>query len=156
MRQKTVTRPALALGVAGLALALSACSPITTDVPYAASDGIRAQVGELEVLNLMIVTESKGAEGRLLGAATSSSAEPDTLTIAAQDGSFDLPVALGAGKTVNFSGDEDEVILVDEVPVAPGANVLVSLMNSAGESVDVYVPVLDGTLAEYADVVPSE
>ena len=155
MRQITVTRPALALGVAGLALALSACSPITTDEPYAASDGIRAQVGDLEVLNLMIVSASKGAEGRLLGAATSSSAEPDTLTIAAQDGSIDVPVTLGAGETVNFSGAEDEAILIDDVPVAPGANVLVTLMNSAGESVDVYVPVLDGTLAEYADVVPS-
>lgn len=155
MRQMTVTRPALALGVAGLALALSACSPITTDEPYAASDGIRAQVGQLEVLNLMIVSESKGSEGRLLGAASSSSEESDTLTITAEDGSIDIPVSLGAGETVNFSGDEDEVVLVDDVSVEPGSNVRVTLTNDAGESVDVHVPVLDGTLAEYADSVPA-
>ena len=156
MRQKTVTRPALALGVAGLALALSACSPITTDEPYAASDGIRAQVGDLEVLNLMIVSEGKGSEGRLLGAASSSAAEADTLTIAAQDGSVDVPVRLDAGQTVNFSGADDDVVLVDEVSVEPGSNVLVTLSNAAGDTVDVHVPVLDGTLAEYADALPAE
>ncbi|PFG35274.1 hypothetical protein [Sanguibacter antarcticus] len=156
MRHKTLPRPALALGVAGLALALAACSPITTDVPYAASDGIRAQVGDLDVLNLMILSPSKDAAGRLLGAASSASAEPETLTIAAQDGSVTIPVQLEAGETVNFSVDDGLMLLIDQVTVAPGANLPVTLTTSAGESIDVFVPVLDSTLDEYADFVPSE
>lgn len=155
MRQKTLPRPALALGVAGLALALSACSPITTDAPYAASDGIRAQVGDLEVLNLMIVSEGDGAAGRLLGAVSSSAADSSTLTITAQDGSLEIPVRLDAGQTVNFSADGEREDITS-VSVAPGANLPVTLTDSSGESVDVYVPVLDGTLGEYTDSVPAE
>ncbi|MEP7765870.1 hypothetical protein [Sanguibacter sp. 25GB23B1] len=155
MRQKTLPRPALALGVAGLALALSACSPITTDEPYAASDGIRAQVGDLEVLNLMIISEGDGAAGRLLGAVSSSATESSTLTITAQDGSIEIPVRLDAGQTVNFSADGEREDIAS-VPVATGANLPVTLTDASGESVDVYVPVLDGTLGEYADSVPTE
>lgn len=155
MRSTTLTRPALALGVASLALALSAFSPITTDEPYAASDGIRAQVGDLEVLNLMIVTEGDGGSGRLLGAASSSSGEPDVLTIAAEDGSIDIPVQLDAGQTVNFSAEDDRED-IERVSAAAGTNLLVTLTDGSGASVEVHVPVLDGTLAEYADVVQAD
>lgn len=153
MRQKSPNRPALALGVAGLALALAACSPITTTDPYAASDGIRAQVGDLEVLNLMIVAEEEGAPGLLLGAASSSALEESSLTLASIDGELEIFVPLDAGQTVNFY-TEDDGLEIESVPVPPGANLQMTLTDAAGETVEVYVPVLDATLVEYQDAVP--
>ena len=134
IRQTKKSRAALAAGVVGLGLVLSACSPVTTDKPYAASDGVRAVAGTMTVENLMLVTEGEGQPGRLLGGATNSSAEPGELLLATADG------------TATF---------FEAVPVAPGSNLPMTITDPSGVMTSVAVPVLDGTLPEYRDVISS-
>jgi hypothetical protein len=158
VRQIPRSRSVLAVGLAGivsLGLALSACSPVTTDKPYAASDGIRATVGDLVVENVMLVTSADGEPGRLLGAATNNSPDDDTLSLSTEDSLVDIDVALGGNSTLNFYTSEDPGSFIDAVPAAPGATLPMVLSDGDGQTVSVSVPVLDGTLPEYADVLDS-
>ncbi|MBI9114518.1 hypothetical protein [Sanguibacter suaedae] len=154
--QPSVPRPVVALGALGLALSLSACTTITTDAPYAASDGIRASVGDVEVLNLMVVTSEEGAAGQLLGAATGARSAATTLDISTPDGAVGIPLSIEAGETVNFALEDASLTRIESVPVPPGANLEVTLTDGEGRTSVVQVPVLDGTLPEYTDLVPTD
>src|SRR5690606_961128 len=61
----------VAAGAAAGALLLGACAPITTQLPYAPSDGSRVDFDDaagLRGLNLMVLTAAEGEPGALLGA----------------------------------------------------------------------------------------
>jgi hypothetical protein len=154
IRQTKKSRAALAAGVVGLGLVLSACSPLTTDRPYAASDGVRAQAGDMTVENLMIVTAAEGEPGRLLGGASNSGAEAGELLLATADGGSSIGIPIDAAGTVNFFAD-GVATFFESVPVAPGSNLAMTITDPSGVTTPVSVPVLDGTLEEYRDVVDS-
>lgn len=149
-RQQTRARRGAVVLSLAVAAGLTACSPITTQKPYAASDGLRVEVGEdLTVQNLLVVTAEQGARGAVQGgivnnSATDATVRIDTLT-------FDVP----AGSTVLLGGTHGEDAFLDAVAVAPGANLPLTV-GTAGSETEVPVPVLDGTLPEYAELVPSE
>lgn len=155
MIQLKKSRAALVVGVVGLGLGLSACSPTMTNQTYAASDGIRATLGDFTFENLSIVTLAQGDPGQLLGAATNTSSNAGSVTLTSADGEIVIPVPLKANSTVNFFTDGKELGLVSEVPAPPGATIEFTVSDLDGQSTTVYVPVLDGNWPEYADAVPS-
>lgn len=155
IRQLKKSRATLLVGVVGLGLALSACSPTTTNKPYAASDGIRAALGDFTLENLSIVTLGQGEPGQLLGAATNKAFSSGNVTLSSQDGSVNIPVPIKANSTVNFFQDGKELGFIASVPAAPGETLEITVTDLDGESKTVYVPVLDGAWPEYADVVPT-
>lgn len=135
------------------ALLLAACAPVTTTKPYAPSDGARVDVtDQLRGLNLMVVSEGDGAAGTVLGALANDSAEDMTFTLAAEGaGTLTFPVA--ANQTIYLGTDDGVEALLDTVVVEPGADIEASL--TAGDVTrDFFLPVLDGTLPEYADYIP--
>jgi hypothetical protein len=146
------TRRGLAVGIAlAVAAGLGACSPITTKLQYAASDGVRVEVGDaVTVQNLMIVAAAQGEPGAVQGAVVNNGGEDATVTIGS------LTVTAPAGETVLLGGAEGEELVVDSVPAAPGATAQLPVGLAGAEGETVYVPVLDGTLPEYADLVPAD
>jgi hypothetical protein len=156
-------RPALArvalVALAGLGvLGLTACSvtnPMTTKNDYAASDGVRVDLGEATVINLLVLTAAEGEPGTVLGAVANHGRERVTVTVAlaadaAQDTSFDV----AGGGTVVIGPERDETLDLDSTPAAPGTLIELTLTSDRGGSTTVQVPVLDGTLSQYADLVP--
>lgn len=155
-RQISRSRAMLAvIGIAGLSFVLSACSPITTDKPYAAADGIRATVGDLAVENILLVTSAEGEPGRLLGAATNNSADDATLSLSTEDSAVNVEIDLDGSSTLNLFTSEDPASFIESVPAAPGSTLPMVLADSNGQTVSVSVPVLDGTLPEYAEALDS-
>ena len=67
-----------------------------------------------------------------------------------QSGSIDVP----AGGTVNLGPDADESVDLAAVPGIPGSKLEVTVTSDVSGAATVQVPVLDGTLPEYADLVP--
>lgn len=141
----------LAAGIALAAAAgLSACSPITTKVQYAASDGVRVALSDtVTVQNLLIVSAAEGEPGALQGGVVNNGAQDETVTIGA------VTVQVAAGQTVLMGGTAGEEVVLPTVAAAPGANLTLPVAVVGGASEDVFVPVLDGTLSEYADLVPT-
>ena len=135
-RSRRIARPALArvalVTLAGLGvLGLTACSvtnPMTTKNNYAASDGVRVELGEVTVINLLVLTAAQGQPGTVLGAVANHGRERVGVTIAltddtTQDTSFDV----AGGGTVVVGPERDETLDLDATPAAPGALVELTL-----------------------------
>lgn len=156
-RSRTSARPVVVGAVALVAAAvLSGCSatnPITTEMAYAASDGVRATLGDLTAENLLLVAAAADTPGALQGALTNRG--DDDLEVELElDGDVAL-VPVPAGETVLLGGEDGEEVVLD-TPGEPGSTVEMTLTTDAAGSETVPVPVLDGTLPEYADLVPEE
>ncbi|TRW43230.1 hypothetical protein [Georgenia yuyongxinii] len=151
---RTIRRSAIAATMLGAALVLAGCSvanPITTQMAYAPSDGIRVEVADgVVVENLMVLTESKGGEGHVVGAVVNRSKENALVTLILGEGGGGVPVRVPAGGTADLLADG---VTVASVGVAPGA-VLPSTVGAEGAGqVSVDVPVLDGTIPPYDEVL---
>ena len=143
---------------AGLAVALSGCSAtnqITTRNDYAASDGVRSQLGDVVLGNLIVLTSAEGEPGTLLGSVTNRGQGSVEVTLAIGGSAAQDPIDLDAGQTVILGPDQDVELEIDSVPAPPGAFVDVFVSSDQGGTSTVGVPVLDGTLPEYADLVPA-
>jgi hypothetical protein len=150
-------RPARTVAVAVCAAAgvllTAACSPTTTTIQYSASDGARVPLTpQLRGLNLMVVAEEEGAQGNVLGALSNRTDEAVTFTLEA-DGAAAVDVPVPANGTVYLGTEGGTQVMLDSVGVIPGENLDATL--SAGDAQQqFYLPVLDGTLPEYAEYVP--
>lgn len=156
-RSRTSARPVVVGAVALVAAAvLSGCSAtneITTEMAYAASDGVRATLGDLTAENLMLVAAAADSPAALQGALTNRG--DDNLVVMLElDGSSER-VSVTAGETVLLGGANGEEVVLD-TPGAPGSTVEMTLSTTDAGEITVPVPVLDGTLPEYADLVPEE
>lgn len=162
-RSRTSARPVVVGAVLALAATLSGCSvtnQITTEVAYSASDGVRATLGDLTAENLLIVAEAADAPGALQGALTNRGDDALTVELSLEGSSERVrvdpgaTVLLGGGSGEGGAdGDERERVVFDAAG-APGSTVELTLSTAAAGDQTVPVPVLDGTLPEYADLVP--
>ncbi|HRC40669.1 hypothetical protein [Nostocoides sp.] len=144
--------------VAGSTL-LAGCqviSPRQTDVMYDAGDGVSIDVGDVEIRNLVVVSEKAGGPGVLSGAVGNPTDTPMTLTFAAKDDAGTVTgtatAQIPAHATVDLSADGPKVTLPAVAP-RPGAMVLLTVSSpSAGDS-PVEVPILT-PVGYYADFAP--
>lgn len=140
---------------AGLALAgCSQMSPQTTQLKYAASDGVVADAGALGVRNLLLVTDDGGEEANVVGTLVNSGGEPMSVQLGTATGGPGEPIEIPGMSSVAIGpGGERSMV----VPIESGAGTLVAMIVTSGaDSLDLEVPVLDGTLAEYATLTPTQ
>jgi len=140
----------------GALLVLSACSatnPITSQKPYNASDGVRVVAGDVTADNLLVLTEAQGAPGTVTGAVTNHGTDPGSVTLTF--GTDEATFPLQAGETVLLGGASGEVVELASVDVAPGGVLPVVVTSGSAGATQASVPVLDGTLPEYASQVPT-
>jgi len=131
----------------------AAFSEQTTDLQYTPSDGAQGDVGALAVRNLFFVAADAEGAGSLVGVFLNAGDEDLDVTITSDNGvdaAFDVP----AGSSISIGPDGDETVEVDPVDVVPGRTVPVTV-NGGEASLELVTPVLDGSLPEYADLVPT-
>lgn len=136
------------------ALALAGCSyvnPITTHENYAASDGTQLIVGDVEALNLIVITTGVGEPATLVGAVQNDSAEDIDLQISF-DGETTSQLTVPAQDQVRLGPDADATVS-GTAPVQPGLLAEVTLVSEVEGAYTIDVPVMDGTLPEYAPIV---
>ena len=153
-------RGKLALTAAALGLGLvtvTGCGYITpqqTSHQYSASDGIRADLGPLQLRNFMIVSAGEHEPGRLLGAVYNSSSKDVKLTVNGAEGS-QTQVSVKANSYTLLNDSTDEAILSTSGGIA-GSLVPVKVSeNGTNLNKTIDVPVLDATLEEYKEYVPA-
>jgi hypothetical protein len=156
---------ATALLAAGVLLGSTGCaffSPVATQIPYNASDGVSTTVGDIKVRNAMAIT----ADGETVNLVmfvhnTGEKSQKvkfqynfDTAAPSATDNA--KVVTIDAGETISFGngGDAPEAILTDaNTDLGSLMPVFVQYGDETGKTM--LVPVLDGTLPGYADLVPT-
>ncbi|MCB7136890.1 hypothetical protein [Cellulosimicrobium marinum] len=139
--------------VASVAVA-AACSPIETDRPYSPSDGLRVDLADgVRGLNLMVVTAAEGDPGTLIGAFANDSSQDVEFEVTPEGGAG-LTVPVASGETVYLGTEDGFDAQLGQVDAAPGAVLPVTVAVSTGEEQSLSLPVFDGTLEEYAHLVP--
>ena len=141
----------------GLAFGATACSPSTTDRFYAPSDGLRVALdSKIEAQNLMLLSNGSGAPAVVAGALKNYSDQDSAVRIAANDGSFELVFEIAAGELINFTENNVPTVMIDSLDAMPGSNVLATFEDPEGNTADLFIPVLNGELSYYEDLVPTE
>ena len=141
--------------VALAAVALAGCSyvnPITTKENYAASDGTQVQIGQVEALNLIVVSPGVGEPGTLIGTLHSSANEDIDVQVTF-DGQTATTVTVPAGEDAMMSPMEGDTEVAGTALVQPGLLTEATFVSEVDGAFTVDVPVMDGTLPEYADVI---
>lgn len=143
---------AVAIG-AGL-LSVTGCGYINaqqTSHQYAASDGVKADLGSLELRNIAIVSTGADKKGRVIGAVFNQSSSDATLVIDGANGAqTSIPVKAGAETYLN---EESDSAILSTTGGNPGSLVTVSI-SAGSDSAKLQVPVLDGSLVEYTKYLP--
>lgn len=177
-------RPALLGLAIAAGLAVGGCSPIATQDVYSPGDGVRAVIGdEIRANNLLILTAAEGEEGVLVAGLSNLTGDATEITLTVGSETFTVPIGpretvllKGASTTVTGNpgeggdgespvdggnpgspvvpGHTTDEVRISSVPAPPGAVTDVTISTPSGGEITVPVPVLDGTLAPYDEVVP--
>ena len=120
---------------------------------YDPSDGVSADVGDLDLRNILVVSED-GEDGNLVMTVVNTGEEDAELGVQVGEGGGEtLIVEVEAGATVSLGGDE-EPLLLEGIDTEPGSLVPIFFQYGSAEGIEKLVPVLDGRLPEYADLTP--
>lgn len=142
--------------VGALLLGTTGCTFVTdqaTLTEYNPGDGVGFSVGDLKVRDALIIADEQGALGNFSAAVINDADRSQTLTLTWDGGSADIDVNAGQTLTLGFDGDEPK--LLEDLGTPPGA--LASIEFSDGsQSTLATIPVLDGGLEHYRDLVPDE
>ena len=158
-------RPAALLATAAAALLLSGCSfwaPNTAVQPYAPADGLQAELGDLLVRNMLVVSEGDGEAGLLVGALVNRGEEDTTVQVEVGGTATEVEVPAGVSVALGTESDRpdgeqstivSETVEIDEVEPAAGGVIELTVTDAAGGSAVLRVPVVlpDGP---YAELVP--
>ncbi|WP_223622056.1 DNA modification methylase [Microbacterium sp. EST19A] len=154
MKSRLVASAALSALVLLGATGCTFITPQSTQIEYPASDGVNVSDadGPLDVRNAFIVATEDGSVGNFIAAIVNPTDEKATLTITLV-GIDPFTVTVPAGETVSLGANADPLRVVD-LDTKPGATIEVHFQSGDSTGVKTEVPVLDGSLPYYADLVP--
>ena len=150
-------RAGAAAAIAALVmLGVAACAPIASLKHYDPSDGVSTTVGQVKVLNALVLSKS-GANGNLLFSAYNPTDELIQLNVQYEDGTdrTTAHATLLPDTTTNFGYGKDGQFLLSGLDVKPGSLARIYFQYGDEEGSQITVPVLDGTLAQYATLLPT-
>lgn len=149
-----MTTAALGLGL----LSVTGCgyiNPQQTSEQYAASDGTQTDVGPVKLRNMMVISPGGDEPGRLIGAVYNDSARDVNLTITG-DGGAQAVIAVKKNSYALLNEDSADEATLSTTGAMPGALLELKVReDSTNQNATFKVPVLDGTLAEYKQFMPS-
>jgi hypothetical protein len=150
-------RAATAAVIAALVmLGVSACAPIASMKHYDPSDGVSTTVGQVKVLNALVLSKS-GTDGNLLFAAYNPTGELIRLNVQYDDGSGRTTehASLQPNATTDFGYGTNGQFLLPGLGVKPGALAQIYFQYGNEEGSQIMVPVLNGSLPQYQNLLPT-
>ncbi|MEV7800518.1 DNA modification methylase [Microbacterium foliorum] len=156
MKSRLVASAAISALVLLGATGCTFISPQSTQIEYSASDGVNVSDsdGPLDVRNAFIVANEDGSVGNFVAAVVNPTTEKATLTMTVAGIDKPFTVSVPAGKTVSFGAEGEDPLRIDRLDTMPGATIEIHFQSGDGAGTKTEVPVLDGSLPYYADLVP--
>lgn len=156
---KTLKRAGASALVASFMLTATGCGYIykqPTTIIYSASDGQMANLGneDVQLRNIMVISSGEDETGRLLGTILNQAEEDATVTLAFPTETVTVDVE--ANSEVRLE-DEDQATTLSQTGANPGMTLMdvEVTSNVTTEPTTFNVPVLDGSLDEYAPYLPN-
>lgn len=154
---RAILAVALALAVAAGTAGCNLIQPQATTKQYDASDGVGANLGELDLNNMILLTDD-GVSASLVVGAINTTGSPITLNISyTANGSLativtDIP---SSEQVIGFGGKDQPQIVLRDIGVAPGGTLTLTLQAGEGDTRVTIVPVLNTDLPEYQGLTPT-
>jgi hypothetical protein len=144
--------------VALLAIALAGCDFVTPNAalkPYDPSDGVSTRIGDVDVLNVMVLSED-GESGNLVFSAYNSGGDDVELTAQYLSGGTkeNLSFPLPARELSDFGFAEGEQVFLTSIDAKPGSMLPIYFQYGDRQGRELLVPVLDGSLEQYSPFLP--
>jgi hypothetical protein len=156
VRARAVASVALVSIIAALLTGCGYTTPVGTVPEYNPSDGINADIGELALRNVLVVSDD-GVDGNLVMVAINNGATDIDATLQYEtDGTkHEVEIAIAAKSSVEFGFGDAGQLLLEDIGVKPGGllDLYVQYGDEPGELLE--VPVIDETLAEYEGLKPT-
>lgn len=147
-----VLAAAVSLGTAGCGL----ITPQATSYEYAPSDGVNVNTGDIRVRNALFIVNDDATTFNLTMTAVNEATEARTLTITlAIDGvrtSKTITLEPGLTQFGNASKGQELIVFTD-LDAKAGQTIAAYFQANGADEAEQFVPVLDGTLAEYKPLV---
>lgn len=153
------TRAVATIAVGALVLfGTTACNfvaPQATLQAYAPSDGTETTMGDVKVLNAILLTED-GEEANLIASVVNDSDSRVQLTLQYESGAekIDTTLSVGAGEAESINPIDGVEISLQNIDAKPGDMFPIYLQYGNAEGKQLLVPVLDGSFAEYKHLLP--
>jgi hypothetical protein len=151
-----VRAAALAAIAALVMLGVAACAPIASLKPYDPSDGVSTTIGQVKVLNALVLSKS-GKDGNLLFSAYNPTAKPIQLNVqyGSESDRTTVRATLKPDTTTDFGYGKKGQFLLPGLGAKPGtlAHIYFQYGNEEGDQLT--VPVLDGSLPQYQNLLPT-
>ena len=146
----TAIAATLLLGTAGCGIFVDTA----TLKPYSASDGLNVNVGDLQLRNLLVITDESG-DASLVGTVVNDTTNVQYLSVEFRtDTPFDLTVVANEGITKVGLADDNPAIATGTALKA-GQYVEIYFQYGGQDGVTASIPVLDATHSLYALYAPS-
>ena len=149
--QRAATAGVVALTVLG-ASGCSAVNEQATTREYSPSDGIVANVGDLQLRNILVVSNGSGEEGRLIGTVINDSDQDMDIELVV--GGSTLTWSIPEGGKVVYEQEPAEAVTVETVEVEAGTGIDAEL-TAGSENTILNVPVVNGDLESYRQYLPT-
>ena len=148
---------AMATAALGIGLLASGCSvgnSQQTTAQYQQSDGTNADLGPLELRNMLIIGGREDKPGRVIGAVYNTSSEDVVLTISGAAGAqARIPVEKNSYILLDNSAPE---VVLSTAGGQPGSLAEVTIReDGTNQDAKFKVPVMDGTIPEYKEYLPA-
>ena len=154
MKSRLAASLIISVAVITGATGCSMISPVATKIEYSPSDGVNVPGdGPIQVRNAFIVATEDGSTGNLVAAFVNEGDKNESISIEI-DGLAPLLVKVPVGEPVSLGANADP-LLIEGLDAMPGSTVAVYFQSGSAEGELVQVPVLDGSLSYYADLVPT-
>jgi hypothetical protein len=133
-----------------LAITLTGCSSGYADPKGAELAGTDGQVDQIEIADLRLNTSAEGEPAQFLGILANQSAAP--LEMVFTDDDDETSVTVPANTTLNLS---EAPTVFETADVQPGT-IMTVMITVASDQEAVELPVVDGTVDLYGDIVPND
>jgi len=144
---------AVALGTAGCNL----IQPQATTHHYDPSDGVGANVGDIKLRNLVLISDN-GQVGQLMFDAINTTGTSITLHVAfTANGSVSKQNVIipSSEQPIGFGGPDEKQVQLSDFGVPPGGMIQLAFEAAGSETVTTFVPVLTTAQPEYKGLTPT-
>ncbi|GAA1506597.1 hypothetical protein BJ978_000024 [Agromyces terreus] len=146
MKARLAASAVLALG---LAIGATGCSMVTyqaTTEHYDASDGVSVDVGDLDLRNVLVVSDD-GTDGNLVMTVVNTGDRDQTLKIT-PEGADVVELEVPAHETVVLGSEDAEPVLLEGIDAEVGGLTPIFFQYASEEGIEKRIPVLDSRLYE--------
>ncbi|HYI32847.1 MAG TPA: hypothetical protein VEX88_05235 [Glaciibacter sp.] len=145
---------------AGILIGTTGCgliAPQATQLQYDPSDGIGADVGEVDIRNALLITDEEGANATLVASLVNRGDEPHRVSVQYEGnaGKVTEEVTVPAKSSIVLGGDDGPTLTLREVDAQPGSLFPVFFQYGEETGAEMLVPVLTDALDEYSTLGPT-